>query len=149
MGIVVVVSCAPKHGGGKRELEGGKDKPGKGTEKPIEGGKDKPGNGTEKPIEGGKNKPGNGKDKPKPTPPPKPEKPCNGTKNVESCRCKDGETYDNKKDLRKNCKKDENPVVDCSCKDGSIWEDPAKKEKPEEDEDEPEGDEENPEEDEE
>merc|ERR1719242_1689546 len=118
VGIVALVSCAPK---------GGKDKP--------EGGKGNP--------EGGKGKPGNGKER---------QKPCNGMKNIVGCTCEDGVTYNNMTDLRTNCKKSKNPVVECECKDGSVWEVPSKdeeelEEEEEEEEDEkPEEDKEKPEE---
>ena len=47
--------------------------------------------------------------------------PCGKWKNVAKCTCLNGESY-KKRDLRKNCKEDENPITSCECKDGTTWE---------------------------
>ena len=50
------------------------------------------------------------------------EKPCNNWKNVKLCTCLNGESYEKKKDLKRNCKENENPITSCECKDGNSWE---------------------------
>ena len=49
-------------------------------------------------------------------------KPCNNWKNVKLCSCLNGESYEEKRDLRRKCKDNVNPITSCECKDGSSWE---------------------------
>ena len=49
-----------------------------------------------------------------------PEKPCGGRENLDECTCEDGETYSGR-DVKRNCKRDDNPIVSCDCKDGTTW----------------------------
>ena len=49
------------------------------------------------------------------------ESPCGKWKNVAKCTCLNGESY-KKRDLRKECKENENPITSCECKDGTTWE---------------------------
>ena len=49
-------------------------------------------------------------------------KPCNNWKNVKVCSCLNGESYEKKRDLRRKCKENANPITSCECKDGSSWE---------------------------
>ena len=57
--------------------------------------------------------------------PPASKRPCGKTRLVESCTCEDGETYDNKRDIKRNCKKDENPITECQCENGTTWSPPS------------------------
>merc|ERR1719422_1787238 len=45
-------------------------------------------------------------------------KPCNNWKNVKLCSCLNGESYEKKRDLRRNCKENANPITSCECIDG-------------------------------
>ena len=57
----------------------------------------------------------------KPEKPSKPGKPCGSRKEIVNCTCKDGETYEKVRDIRKNCKRGDNPVQECECKNGDTW----------------------------
>merc|ERR1711892_1383074 len=48
------------------------------------------------------------------------DRPCGSGRNIEYCVCADGETYEGRS-VTRSCKLDDNPVEECSCKDGSYW----------------------------
>ena len=49
-----------------------------------------------------------------------PEKPCGSRENLDECECEDGEFYSGRS-IKRNCKPDDNPIVECSCEDGTTW----------------------------
>ena len=58
-------------------------------------------------------------------------RPCNGWNNIEICECSNGDTYNNKKDLKEFCgNRNGNPMKICLCSDGKEWTKPVKKNKP-------------------
>ena len=58
-------------------------------------------------------------------------KPCNAWNNIDLCQCFNGETYNNKKDLKDFCgKQSDNPIQICVCADGTEWTKPVKTEAP-------------------
>ena len=147
---IVTVSCLPKRGGGRG---GGRGKPckrnggiescictdestcdskddckancGKRSKNPIVSCTCADGESWTKPEKGDRDRPA------------KKERPCGKGRNIESCVCADGETYEGRA-VRRNCKKDDNPATECTCKDGSEW--PSEEEDSEEEEDEEEED---------
>jgi len=58
------------------------------------------------------------------TKPEEPETPCDGGrrwwKDVKSCTC-DGETYEGKKEIKRNCGKKGENAEECTCSDDSTW----------------------------
>merc|ERR1712123_494460 len=48
------------------------------------------------------------------------QRPCGKSRNIEYCVCADGKTYEGRS-VTRSCKLDDNPVEECSCKDGSYW----------------------------
>lgn len=54
-------------------------------------------------------------------------KPCKGWDNIETCECANGDTYDNKDDIKDNCGKgSKNPIESCECATGEVWTNPGK-----------------------
>ena len=59
-------------------------------------------------------------------------KACGGRDNIATCECADGETYDNADDLKENCgRRNENPLVSCTCANGDVWTKPEREDRPE------------------
>ena len=56
----------------------------------------------------------------KPEKPSRPGKPCGSRREIVNCTCEDGETYESR-DIRRNCKREDNPVQECECENGDTW----------------------------
>jgi len=63
------------------------------------------------------------------------QRPCGDRREVVNCTCEDGETYESKRDLKRNCKRRNNPIQECECKNGDTWTPEEDSEESEEDED--------------
>merc|ERR1711953_237622 len=46
--------------------------------------------------------------------------PCGTRRNLDECECHDGEIYSGRA-IKRNCKKDDNPIAYCNCEDGTTW----------------------------
>ena len=52
-------------------------------------------------------------------------KPC-AEANIVNCVCNDNKTYSGEDEVRRNCKRKENPIQSCNCDDGFPWKPPRK-----------------------